>query len=102
MNTIEMLNALSEYEAQKTLLALDKQALLDTVKVPAEVIAAQDEANRARQEVDDREQRLQADLDRRKKNDDPTRRNQKQPIYRQGFAPFASCATRVLSEIPDG
>jgi len=48
----EMLDRLAEYQAQADLLALDKQALINQVKIPAEVLAAQDEANKRRQAID--------------------------------------------------
>lgn len=54
MNAMELLGQLEEYQAQRDLMEMDKRRLLDEVKVPAEVIAAQDEANRARQEIDAR------------------------------------------------
>jgi outer membrane murein-binding lipoprotein Lpp len=52
MDTKEKLDALAEYQAQVDYLNLEKHRLLDEVKIPAEVLAAQDEANRARQRVD--------------------------------------------------
>jgi hypothetical protein len=52
MNTIEMLNALADYQAQRDLLDLQKRELLDAVKVPAEVIAAQEEANQRKRRID--------------------------------------------------
>ncbi len=48
----QYLDELAEYQAQQVYLAQKKQELLDTVKVPAEVLAAQDEANKRRQEID--------------------------------------------------
>ena len=48
----EKLDLLSEFQAQADLLALDKQRLLDEVKIPAEVLSVQDEANKARQAID--------------------------------------------------
>jgi hypothetical protein len=52
MNTKEKMDQLSEFEAQRTLLSLKKNELLDQVKVPIEVLAAQDEANKQRQKLD--------------------------------------------------
>jgi hypothetical protein len=48
----QMLDQLAEYQAQADLLTLDKQKLIDAVKIPDEVLKAQDEANKARQAVD--------------------------------------------------
>ena len=48
----QMLDQLAEWQAQADLLEMDKRRLLDEVKIPAEVLAAQDEANKARQEID--------------------------------------------------
>lgn len=52
MNTEQLLDRLAEYQAQADLLEMDKRRLLDEVKIPAEVLAAQDEANKKRQEAD--------------------------------------------------
>jgi len=54
MNVETMLDTLAEYQAQADYLALEKQRLIDEVKIPAEVLAAQDEANRSRQLIDAR------------------------------------------------
>jgi outer membrane murein-binding lipoprotein Lpp len=52
MNISQKLDQLHEYQEQIIYLELQKQELLDQVKVPAEVLAAQDEANKARQAID--------------------------------------------------
>jgi hypothetical protein len=52
MNAEQMLDALADYQSQADYLALEKQRLIDEVKIPAEVLAAQDEANKARQKAD--------------------------------------------------
>ena len=48
----KMLDQLGEWEAQAALLEMDKRRLLDEVKIPDEVLAAQDEANKKRQKID--------------------------------------------------
>lgn len=48
----EKLDQLAEFETQATVLELDRQKLIDQVKVPAEVLSAQEEANRRRQEIE--------------------------------------------------
>jgi Asp-tRNA(Asn)/Glu-tRNA(Gln) amidotransferase A subunit family amidase len=48
----QMLDTLADYQAQKDLLELSKTEMLNEVKVPAEVLAAQAEANKQRQAVD--------------------------------------------------
>jgi hypothetical protein len=48
----QKLDQYGEFNAQKDLLALKRQELIDAVKIPAEVVAAQDEANKRRQKVD--------------------------------------------------
>ena len=48
----KMLDQLGEWEAQAALLEMDKRRLLDEVKIPDEVLAAQDEANKKRQAID--------------------------------------------------
>lgn len=52
MNTIEKLDTLAEYLAQADLLELKKRELLDKVKVPAEVLRAQNDSNVQRQAAD--------------------------------------------------
>jgi hypothetical protein len=52
MDIKEMLDTLADYQAQKDLLELQKQELIDQVKVPDEVLEAQVEANKQRQAVD--------------------------------------------------
>jgi hypothetical protein len=52
MSIPEMLDQLSDFQAQIDLLEIQKRELLDAVKVPAEVLAAQDEANKRRQKLD--------------------------------------------------
>lgn len=52
MNINELLDQLAEFQAQKDLLDLDKQRLIDEVKIPAEVLSAQDDANKRRQKLD--------------------------------------------------
>lgn len=52
MDIQEMLDQLAEYQAQVDLLDLKERELLDEVKIPAEVLQAQDEANKRRQAVD--------------------------------------------------
>jgi hypothetical protein len=47
-----MLDALADYQAQVDYLDMQKRDLLNEVKIPAEVLAAQDEANKRRQAVD--------------------------------------------------
>jgi DNA polymerase III subunit epsilon len=49
---VAKLDALAEYKAQRELIDLHKWELLDSVKVPAEIIAAQEAANKARQAAD--------------------------------------------------
>jgi hypothetical protein len=64
METSELLDQLSEYQAQVALLDLQKQELLDEVKIPAEVLAAQDEANKQRQKLDSEMWARQKETDR--------------------------------------
>jgi outer membrane murein-binding lipoprotein Lpp len=52
MEISQQLDQLSEYQSQVEYLALKKQELLNEVKIPAEVLSAQDEANKARQRLD--------------------------------------------------
>lgn len=52
MNTIEKLDALAEIDAQKTLLSIQKQELLDAVKIPAEVQAIHDKSVKQKGELD--------------------------------------------------
>ena len=52
MNIKQLLDQLSDYQAQVAFLDMQKQELLDEVKIPAEVLAAQDEANKRRQAID--------------------------------------------------
>jgi hypothetical protein len=52
MNIIELLDELAEFQSQADYLELKKRELLDAVKIPAEVLAAQDEANKRRQAID--------------------------------------------------
>jgi len=52
VNIPQMLDELSEFQSQVEYLALKKQELLDEVKIPVEVLAAQDETNKARQAID--------------------------------------------------
>jgi hypothetical protein len=51
-NAEELLNKLAEFSAQRDLLEMDKRALLDSVKVPAEIEAAQVKASVKRAEID--------------------------------------------------
>ena len=48
----EMLEQLAEFQAQADLLELQRQELIDAVKVPDEVLATQKEANERRQKLD--------------------------------------------------
>lgn len=57
-----MLDILADYQAQRDLLEINKRELLNSVKVPAEVLAAQDEANKARQAIDSRHLAAQKEL----------------------------------------
>ena len=52
MTTEELLDMLSEYQAQQAAIEMQKRELLDQVKIPAEVLNAQDEANKRRQAID--------------------------------------------------
>jgi len=52
MTPEEMLEQLAEFQAQADLLELNRQELIDSVKVPDEVLAAQKEANERRQKLD--------------------------------------------------
>lgn len=52
MDIASKLNTLAEYQSQADSLEMQKRDLLDAVKIPAEVLAAQDAANRSRQAVD--------------------------------------------------
>lgn len=74
-----MLDQLAEFQSQADYLDLKRDELLNEVKIPAEVLAAQDEANQARQKVDaqlwqrqriQNEEKIQA-LDRRVKPELP-------------------------------
>lgn len=62
MDIIEKLDRLADYQAQRDLLEMNKRDLLDTVKVPAEVLAAQDAANKARQAADSEFWKAQKDI----------------------------------------
>lgn len=66
MDIITKLDQLAEYQAQVDYLALKKQELIDAVKIPAEVLAAQDAANKARQAVDSEVQCQVAEITRAK------------------------------------
>jgi hypothetical protein len=48
----QMLDQLAEFQAQATLLEMDKRRLLDEVRIPAEVLKAQEDANMARQAIE--------------------------------------------------
>lgn len=52
MTIVSQLDQLAEFQAQRDLLELHKTELLNAVQVPAEILAAQDEANKARQRAD--------------------------------------------------
>jgi hypothetical protein len=52
MSIQEQLDLLADYQAQIDVINMDKQALLDAVQIPAEVLAAQDEANKRRQKAE--------------------------------------------------
>lgn len=52
MKIEEKLDQLAEFQSQADLLELDRQKLIDQVKIPAEVLSAQDEANKRRQEIE--------------------------------------------------
>ena len=66
MTTIlEQLDTLADFQAQRDLLELDKAALLNSVKVPAEVEAAQNEANRKRSQLDNAHFTIQRELSER-------------------------------------
>jgi len=52
MNIKQQLDTLSDYQAQVAFLEMQKQELLDTVKIPEEVLSAQAEANKQRQKID--------------------------------------------------
>jgi len=58
----QLLDQLAEWQAQADLLEMDKRRLLDEVKIPAEVLAAQDEANKARQALDSDAFRIQKEI----------------------------------------
>lgn len=62
MTTIEQLDQLAEFQAQRDLLELQKADLLNAVKVPAEVQAAQDAANKQRQALDARFAEIRREL----------------------------------------
>lgn len=51
MKIEEELDQLAEFQAQADLLEMDRQKLIDQVKIPDEVLAAQEEANKQRQMV---------------------------------------------------
>jgi hypothetical protein len=51
MNTNELLDQLAEFQAQADYLELKRQELLSGVQVPAEVLSAQDAANKRRQQI---------------------------------------------------
>lgn len=51
-STIEKLDQLADFQAQIDYLEMQKRELLDAVKIPDEVLAAQDEANKRRQKLD--------------------------------------------------
>jgi len=63
MNIKQLLDQLSDFQAQVAFLDMQKQELLDEVKIPAEVLAAQDEANKARQKLDSEMWRRQKERD---------------------------------------
>jgi len=52
MNISQMLDRLSEFQSQVTYLEQKKRELLDEVKIPVEVLSAQDDANKQRQKLD--------------------------------------------------
>ena len=49
-----MLDALADFQAQADYLEMQKRELLDAVKIPAEVLQVQDDANKRRKELDQR------------------------------------------------
>lgn len=53
MTPEQMLDTLADFQAQADYLEMQKRELLDAVKIPDEVIAAQDEANKAKRLVDE-------------------------------------------------
>jgi len=62
MEIISMLDQLAEFQAQRDLIEMRKRELLDEVKVPAAVIAAQEAAHKRRQELDDQYRKVQREL----------------------------------------
>jgi hypothetical protein len=63
MTSIEnKLDALADFQSQIDYLEIQKRKLLNEVQVPAEILTAQDEANKARQEVDSDLRKLQKDI----------------------------------------
>jgi hypothetical protein len=58
----KMLDQLAEWQAQADLLEMDKRKLLDEVKVPAEVLAAQDDANKRRKQAEAESWRRQQEI----------------------------------------
>ena len=62
MTIKQLLDQLSDYQAQVAFLDMQKQELLDEVKIPAEVLAAQNEANKRRQAIDSNYWKQQASL----------------------------------------
>jgi hypothetical protein len=64
MTSIEnKLDALADYQSQIDYLELQKRELLNEIKVPAEILAAQDEANKARQRLDSETMRIQREVE---------------------------------------
>lgn len=68
MTTIhEQLDQLAEFQAQRDLIEMQKSDLLNSVKIPAEVLAAQEEANKRRQYYDTRLEDIRKEIEARAK-----------------------------------
>jgi hypothetical protein len=68
MSIPEMLDQLSNFQAQIDLLEIQKRELLDAVKVPAEVLAVQDASIQRKRSVDAEYQAKQTELTRQKQS----------------------------------
>lgn len=67
MNTIEKLNALAEIDAQKTILSIQKQELLDAIKIPAEIQIIHDDGEKRLRDIDGQFLRAQETIENEKK-----------------------------------
>ena len=98
-NITEMLDRLADYQAQRDLAELDKQKLLEQVIVPQDVLMAQADAQRKRQEEDRRVGLLGSDC--RLRRDDMLSRVKKPALpaeYLEAMAEYSEAIEKIKDE----